>query len=1469
MAACVRARERAASLQGKAKELAKMHRYLRRQRFDKFEELSRDWDQQPSLRMYAGRGFRARVVWSRKHGQAKCALHYVDGYDLHAAEMTVGEAKQFCLKRPECKGFSFFNPGGAAAENDDILDVTFKMSKMSKLFEGHADRLDFEDLQKTACLGLFPNDSALVPLLHATTYLKVPGEVACWRVYGMQLQSVRRDLAQFEATVHQRVDKSMKEEDIAALDSTMKNLFRQGVDIVPSSCSAACGRVHFVPRNGLSQLGTIVQTLASVVPRAAFEAVIPESVAAMRGKLHSNQVLLTAILQRMSLRRLRRVDKAQRRDGQQTPDGKDGAAEPAPFSARGIGDFAARRLHCQAWETLAAPLVDDADDDRPFLEDIMPHAMQLWNVDVALALQDGSTNAALQTAMEEECRERLEDMEELFAEYNLPPAEDVFAWVERSVRHHWCGVAAHQNDKAAAGARAHRHRQDDYALRVLCYKDAQVTSDFASLRQRTFRLCIADRRMRRAVEHGDGDELRALFDEEAERRQESADDDVEEIGTDVLARCMHVYKSDAAKADERAALVRNAKNVLASAREVVANLKLHAESEVKALVDDLEELTVALQGYSTLESEAAQAVYIAGRLRGHLQAQAEAAVREAAAAAEVERMEAYMQRKSKAAQKMLDAKEVEKQRKEEAAANSVYAAALRMKERLEKTRGMNLRPHDSAGAKRQRECLQELNNAQLTAQANPHPTLLQAIALLEETYRKWDEILIGKEEQERIQLAKEVDEVVAGRDRHAFRAFLLKHQGKELPKQHLVKVKGVWNALVQQHTERKAAIQAVESAAKGRDMYDIANALEAAAKKAVDDDDPAVVKAREVLEELQTKLAGDGTQLGKSFRGGSVAPAPKEGKAAAKDDAGGVADDAGSGGGGSAPQSEASFVDTESEGEPSPSGGAFAQALHEGLSPSRSPVPEEPLPAAGGGHDPVEGGGGDTPPPPGASPPPAPGPSQPELLDAPAHGNGYCSGVYEAIMGLRSTCEVDEVGLMRVSPGNPKIAAYVEAWRRVIRHRLKKQRKGIKRIERFEVDVFAKIGQDLVKAMPEAEMINPVPKALKIFHERHKKLNKTKADDNVFFVQYLLQSGRFNDLMTELLMLKFQGQDTLKSLYEQDSLFNDIESVRYLLRTMAATKKFRFEFRAVASDPSTAYMLDKQDVQYLKIIDAAELPPKITPRPTKPAASATPPHRPGGGTPDPAEPEAGSPAAAAPDGLDEWAEAAEEDVAAAVEEFNVQTFTQQVLAQGDQFKSVHEVGKLKLAVRHLDRYTDGSKKMNKIRHGPRVRELYDEGKHRALGILAREQLFPAIVALMSHGFKKKTGTLKVGKRRHLWDFIIEVAEKNRKAGSLKLGALKLPEGIDTVTLIVEKKWPKSAAAKEAANRIEDFKLRALICYALNHQHLTLYLEALYDPEAAEINKEWLETSGKDAAKLLNPKTRDDVDAGFAGWAGEW
>ena len=846
---------------------------------------------------------------------------------------------------------------------------------------------------------------------------------------------------------------------------------------------------------------------------------------------------------------------------------------------------------------------------------------------------------------------------------------------------------------------------------------------------------------------------------------------------------------------DRAVLSARVQNVLSTATRTFTLVRQASEQELSSVVLGLEELLPQAQQYPSLSSEALTLSFLLTILRGHLMSKrAETAraeyeeTKKAEQALRVREQEELLQRR-------IDQKEMEKIRRAEAVTQKIHDRCAKLQQIFNESCTAFSKPDEAACRRRRNDCIATLTDAKSHITTAPSETLTAAITLLSNLVEQWTEAMVGKEEIERNILNNKITEVIASRDRNLYYSFAKEHL-EGLQTDQVMRLKLGWAGFQSELEAQAEVLKKLKASLKYRDKYELTKNIEEAVTLGIPEDDEILVEATVLLAELQGACSPRDEDQQDSE------PALSEtAKAAAEDSSNDSDDDI--------------LLETH----------CLRVAAFDAASPiSTAPSPQD---TASPSDDAASPRFLSSPSTDGAKSPPTNAsqafPSAPSLPPPPA-GSEPLIGLYKALQGLKEASETDSYGRTRCQLNNPWVKLYVDAWKVLIKYKLKKKNGGLfKKVERTELDVFTEV----------ATTDFTTQRAMDGFVIA-RKVNSPNECQDTFCLQYLLQSGRFFHVIQSVL----QADTTLLTkLYEKGASFSKDCDREYLFcHFLKAIKTLRFDFR---------YTMTEDDIEYMVTIDAADMPPPPPRLPTPP-------------------PETDQKEKIEPKKEEEMAEEKEKekgeeeedededgwhDVTEKAPEAKVDILS--LVMQSCEFKKVGEVAKLKIAVRQLIGYYTEMKKQLKVTKGSKLKGIFDEGKNPTLGVLSRERLCPALVSLMMHAFKD---TVRF-KKRHLWQFIESTAATKRKTAT-DLGSVKLPEAIDTVKNVIDLRISQAKGAPLTAP-VNDLKLRALICYALNKSHLKLYMETLFDtsPDAAHIHKDWYHSN----ALIYDKETRAEVD----------
>eukprot|EP01059_Diplonema_ambulator_P007677 TRINITY_DN1716_c1_g1_i1.p1 TRINITY_DN1716_c1_g1~~TRINITY_DN1716_c1_g1_i1.p1 ORF type:complete len:2014 (+),score=692.67 TRINITY_DN1716_c1_g1_i1:1276-7317(+) len=872
---------------------------------------------------------------------------------------------------------------------------------------------------------------------------------------------------------------------------------------------------------------------------------------------------------------------------------------------------------------------------------------------------------------------------------------------------------------------------------------------------------------------------------------------------------------------DRRTVLNKASNSLNTAGRLFKNLGQASEQEVNSAVQTLVELEPQLEKFPSLVNERVMTVFLKASLQSHLRAVASEVERQAAEKRFREAAEEANRQRFEVMQARLGRKEIEKQERDKLIAEKYYTKACGMKKEYDANVSQlgTLKGDIFTASRRRKDCSSELENARSQAKNNTHETLQKAIEMFEEILAKWDVVLGAKDELERKALAKEITRIIESEDASKYLDFV-KPRVDDLPTEELKRLRLGLSALVSKKKEQTEAFEAVNEAMHYKAAKELEAALKTAEKKGVDMENEVIIKAKAMLADM--RMDKSHKEMNETIKALNNTQEDVDVQLCASPD---KEEDK---------ESERSFIDSEDDAE---NAGSFlganpfangangsAEDLHEVKEEQQEEPPlEEPEP-----------------------------PSEPTLLDelGPPRGRAHVQQLRDTIVHLLETSDVDPHGVVKCHLNNPHTRAYVTAWMDLLKYNLKPQGKMWKlgKKNRTEYDLMIALENDIYKVHEALEGFNTATRM------------NPHSDVNRFLMHYFMQSGRFYHIIVEMI----DNRAALEKLYSVGAVLLFETDLHALFTLMKVIKRLRFDF---------GLEMSAVDIEYLKAIDAAFAPKQEVPK----AAAVV--EAPKTEVPNPQGTSEG-------EGEKEKVEEEEEDVKAkesqgdeenkviengthstkeeasssskeASPTKNAEADKQNIaslLSNTSAFNTAGARAKLKIAVTQLLQYTADVRARYNLKRGEKLKEAFTETKHHAVGVLMRERICPAILAIMTHGYKESVRFRK----RHLWQFVEMVAAK-KKTGK-GWGAIKLPEGIDTVKNVIDMKLATLTAPTRSGHSVNDFKLRALIIHALNKQLLKIYLETLYDlsKESEQLNKEWFTHE----AIMFDPSVRPELDSVF-------
>lgn len=138
-----------------------------------------------------------------------------------------------------------------------------------------------------------------------------------------------------------------------------------------------------------------------------------------------------------------------------------------------------------------------------------------------------------------------------------------------------------------------------------------------------------------------------------------------------------------------------------------------------------------------------------------------------------------------------------------------------------------------------------------------------------------------------------------------------------------------------------------------------------------------------------------------------------------------------------------------------------------------------------------------------------------------------------------------------------------------------------------------------------------------------------------------------------------------------------------------------------------------------------------------------------------------------------------------------------------------------------------------------ARTILDERLCKEIGVVTREQLCPALMAILHSGLR----SYHLLSKRRLWDALSALGEHLRESARA-LGGVGLPDAVDMVTNITDPNGRNKAAIHRMDDdQLSDVRSRMLIVHCLNQRMLTALFESMFDesPGHAEFLKKYYAT----------------------------
>ncbi|EFC49227.1 predicted protein [Naegleria gruberi] len=115
-------------------------------------------------------------------------------------------------------------------------------------------------------------------------------------------------------------------------------------------------------------------------------------------------------------------------------------------------------------------------------------------------------------------------------------------------------------------------------------------------------------------------------------------------------------------------------------------------------------------------------------------------------------------------------------------------------------------------------------------------------------------------------------------------------------------------------------------------------------------------------------------------------------------------------------------------------------------------------------------------------------------------------------------------------------------------------------------------------------------------------------------------------------------------------------------------------------------------------------------------------------------------------------------------------------------------------------------------------DIGDDSKSREIDVLIRKKLCYSLMDIFLKGFK----SFSIFKTYHVWN-VIEEAARLKKSSAVDIGGIGIPSAVETVNKIVEERL--SLNTKQLSN-IEDLKFRIFVCYSLNDNQLSYFIQSI-------------------------------------------
>lgn len=421
-------------------------------------------------------------------------------------------------------------------------------------------------------------------------------------------------------------------------------------------------------------------------------------------------------------------------------------------------------------------------------------------------------------------------------------------------------------------------------------------------------------------------------------------------------------------------------------------------------------------------------------------------------------------------------------------------------------------------------------------------------------------------------------------------------------------------------------------------------------------------------------------------------------------------------------------------------------------------------------------------------PPPAPEPTIKPLSmswdSSPAGGAGATlTALHRALAALlrlnTNTAGVSDPTKIRVAEETMELRNTVNAWIQVLQHRCKPS--GIfRKVDRNIFDVLTFVG-GVEKG---GSILAPYTNRLCSDFERIKKFNNPNGHSSAYVVMsYILLRHELETILSEYDRV---GQKELGDVYYEDSIHRTTACQRDLRQLVEMTSQIEWPF-AIQERSAVVPSLSLQR-QAEQVLSAAAV---------------------GGGS-FAVSPIGGSKSGTAKslDGTDSEGKSYE---------------------QRRKESGLRATTMLRQSIAAFSKYfAEQLKALGTSPTRELIASILDERKNKSIGLIARDQVCVALMAVVASGMK----AYHILSKRQLWDVVEGLGERLRES-SRGLGGVGIPDAVDMVLSITDSKGRnKTVLNRLSGDQLSEVRVRMFLCHCLNQNLLVAFFESLYGDDSA-------------------------------------